>query len=223
MMCRRSFVVWYVLMLVGYLLFFWCFPQIDIAVSRLFYSSEMGMFPLREHGLTYAIYYGVKLVSWAVGTMLLLALIASFLGRFYAPFKRISTRAVVYLLLVLAIGPGILVHWVSKEVWGRPRPVNIEEFGGSQAFIPAFHLSPSDHKSFTSGHAAMGFYFLALALFFEGYKRRAIYVVGLSLGALVGLVRIAQGGHFLSDVIGSGFIVVGTAHLLYYLLYRQRN
>jgi lipid A 4'-phosphatase len=44
----------------------------------------------------------------------------------------------------------------------------------------------------------MGFFFIALAWVFR--DRRWLWA-GIALGAVVGLGRMAQGGHFLSDVV----------------------
>jgi lipid A 4'-phosphatase len=45
--------------------------------------------------------------------------------------------------------------------------------------------------------------------------------LGFALGLGIGLVRIAQGGHFLSDVLFSGWIVYGTALALRALIFRH--
>jgi len=44
--------------------------------------------------------------------------------------------------------------------------------------------------------------------------------VGTTLGTLLGFGRMAAGGHFLSDVIWSGLIAYGVAHVLYYYAFR---
>lgn len=54
--------------------------------------------------------------------------------------------------------------------------------------------------SFVSGHAALGFYTIALAWVVRR-RRRLWLAVGIGVGALVGLGRLLQGGHFLGDVV----------------------
>jgi lipid A 4'-phosphatase len=100
-----------------------------------------------------------------------------------------------------------------KEHWGRARPREVMEFGGSQQFTPA--LLPTaqceTNCSFVSGHAALGFYLIGIA--WVSRKRRWL-VAGITLGGLVGAGRILQGGHFLGDVIFSFWVVYFSAVLL---------
>ena len=57
----------------------------------------------------------------------------------------------------------------------------------------------------------MGFFFLAFAWVLRD-RRWLIY--GATIGMIVGLGRMIQGGHFLSDVIFSGFAVYVTSLLV---------
>jgi lipid A 4'-phosphatase len=75
--------------------------------------------------------------------------------------------------------------------------------------------------SWPSGHAALGFYFAAFAPLLKK-RRAAATAAGVVLGALIGLGRMAQGRHFLSDVVFAYFFVSLTARLLYYFLCESR-
>jgi lipid A 4'-phosphatase len=57
--------------------------------------------------------------------------------------------------------------------------------------------------SFVSGHAAMGFWLMALAWVF---RRRSWLWAGIVVGCVVSAGRIVQGGHFLSDTVMAGFV-----------------
>ena len=125
-------------------------------------------------------------------------------------------RDLAYLLLVLALGPGLIVNGLLKEHWGRARPVNCVEFGGSQTFTPAFVFSDQGGKSFSSGHAAGSAYWVVVALVLaRGARRR--YWLGLAVGysLLVAWARLAAGGHFFSDILISWFILALLAWGLY--------
>ena len=50
----------------------------------------------------------------------------------------------------------------------------------------------------------------------RGKARRRGVAAALGFGAFVGLVRIAQGGHFLSDVVWAGLLVFGTTAILHW-------
>ena len=61
--------------------------------------------------------------------------------------------------------------------------------------------------------AAVGFALMSLGMFGIRRKRQFWLFTGLVLGGLIGLARISQGGHFLSDIVFS-LIAVWSSHLL---------
>ncbi|MCF6187602.1 MAG: phosphatase PAP2 family protein, partial [Desulfobulbaceae bacterium] len=66
------------------------------------------------------------------------------------------------------------------------------------------------HASFPSGHASIAFYTLGPWFILREKRRKAAAVFlffGIGFGAAVGLARMLQGGHFLSDVLWAGGIV----------------
>lgn len=125
------------------------------------------------------------------------------------------------IVLTAVIGPGILVNGVLKNYWGRPRPRQVQEFGGQWEYR---HLhqpgTPGKGESFTCGHCTMGFLFCSLLVF----RRKNTWIAvagstsGLILGGLLGAARVVQGAHFPSDVFWSLGIVLMTVISLYYLV-----
>ena len=190
---------------------FMTLPGLDLWVSGLFWRPSDGFF-LHDWAPFRAIYEAVPLVTWATAVGLLLLGVAVWvLGRAIGPFDR---RTIPFLLLSIAIGPGLLTNTVLKDHWGRARPNQVSEFGGTKTFTPV--LQPSDqcghNCSFPSGHGAMAFSFVGLG-FLPATRRRRQWVTGAALGfgGLVALVRIGQGGHFLSDNIFAGLLVAAVA------------
>ena len=191
------------------------FPGIDLFVSALFFEPERHIFILRSHPLGDFVRKTLPYLLFA------LAGVTVVLGGAGAWQKRslggISPRAAAFVVTALALGPGLVVNTLLKDHWGRPRPSTIAEFFGPNSYVRA--LIPSDqclvNCSFPSGHAALGFWMVAFALLVPGRWRRPAVMAALLFGGLVGLVRIAQGGHFLSDVAFSGVIVVGLTRWLY--------
>ena len=55
-----------------------------------------------------------------------------------------------------------------------------------------------------------------------GWARRAL-AAGVLYGMLMGLGRMIQGGHFLTDVIWAGCLVYSTGLFLYYLFRLDRE
>jgi len=190
-------------------------PGIDLWFSALFFRPGDGFF-LADRAPVRLLFRSTPYIT---GAVVLFAAAAG--ARHY--FRRrtllgCDARAALYLVLALAIGPGLLVNTVLKEHWGRARPSQIIEFGGDKHFTPA--LAPSRecerNCSFSSGHAALGFSLVAFAFLATERRRQHLAAASaIATGGLLGLARIAQGGHFLSDVVLSGLLVTATSWLLH--------
>jgi len=196
---------------------FLVFPQIDLAVSALFYRPADGFF-LRPNLVVRMIYDAVPVLTWGLGGALVLALGAAMLRR--PPMAGLKMRPLVFLLASLLIGPGLLTNTLLKDHWGRARPAQVTEFGGTKTFSPPIiPTDQCDHNcSFVAGHPAMAFYTLSFSFLLSGRRRRAAEIAAVSFGIAVGLVRIMQGGHFLSDVIFAGLVVYSAAWVLHILI-----
>jgi lipid A 4'-phosphatase len=196
------------------------FPQVDLAIAGLFYDPFDGFY-LREHPFVRFVFNGVPWITRTVVVGLVLFLLGAWTIRRRHRFFSRQRRAALYLLLVMVIGPGLLVNTLFKDQWGRARPSQIEEFGGTRQFTRAAIPADQCEKncSFVSGHASVGFFFLAFA--FVWPRRRVLWLAaGAGLGLGIGLVRMMQGGHFISDVIFCGIVVYLTARVLHALLFR---
>jgi lipid A 4'-phosphatase len=190
-------------------------PEIDLWFSALFYRPGSGFF-LADATPVRLLFRSAPYITGAV----VLFAAASAARHYFAGRALLGcdARAALYLVLALAIGPGLLVNTVLKDHWGRARPSQIVAFGGDKQFTPA--LVPSQqcdrNCSFSSGHAALGFSLVAFAFLApDGRRRRLAVAAAVVAGSLLGFARIAQGGHFLSDVVLSGFLVTATSWLLH--------
>src|SRR5262249_26783131 len=136
----------------------------------------------------------------------------------------ISTRPIVYLLTTAAIGPGLLVETLLKPHWGRPRPKDVTLFGGSATYMPPFVISDECARncSFVSGHTAIAFWLTAYAFLLPAAWRTIALRAALAFGLMVGLVRIAQGAHFASDVASAGLMVVAVNAALARLILKRQ-
>ena len=183
-------------------LVFLIWPALDLHAARVFFDSESQVFFSKDY-LIVKVFY--EIFAYIQFPMLL--------GLFgvvgYALFKKNKTlrSKTLFLICCLVLGPGLLVNLVLKDnSVGRARPKQVVEFGGEHQFTSPFEYSGACQRncSFSSGHASIGFVFLSL-LWVAG--RRRYFVGGVVLGGLLGLMRMAQGGHFLSDVIFSFWVV----------------
>jgi lipid A 4'-phosphatase len=121
-----------------------------------------------------------------------------------------TNRQIIYLFATLLVGPGVIVETVLKPNWGRARPKDITAFGGDAAYTWPWQTAQecASNCSFVSGHAAIAFWLSAYAFLLPPRWRAAGLVAALLAGFAAGFVRIAQGGHFFSDIAAAGFIVV---------------
>ena len=199
---------WRCSLLLALVMLFLVFPQVDLGVSALFHDPASGRF-VSEGPILNLIRKGVPPILYA--SLVFITLL--WLGDRFVPGPRMSRpsfRQVVFLFASLGLGPGLLVNAVFKEWWGRARPSDIEAFGGGAPFTPAWMITDhcATNCSFVSGHAALGFWTVALALLLPRPWRRPAFAGALVFGAIVGGARIVVGGHFLSDVVFAGIMTV---------------
>jgi lipid A 4'-phosphatase len=188
------------------------FPQLDLTVAALFATPEVG-FTARGTLWEQLIYASIEEALIIVGLGLIAAWAWSRLR--HRPSPRVTGRRLAFLLLLLALVPGLLVNQVFKEHWGRARPVQLEQFGGTKRFTPAFVRSDQGGGSFSSGHVAAAAWLVAVAVALFG--ARSVWTLAAFCYLLAtALARVAAGGHFLSDAVISALLV----WLGYLLLHR---
>lgn len=156
-------------------------------------------------------------IALAVGAALFLVV-----SHFRKAFDEYRKPCLVIILTVI-IGPGILVNGILKNYWGRPRPVDIVAFGGHAEYRKTWPPGgASDGKSFTCGHCAMAFSISSAVAFFPYHPVASIAALfaGVAFGIITGIARVVQGGHFVTDVLWSGIIIMTTIAALYWLVFR---
>ncbi len=198
---------------VSFALFITAFPAVDLSISKIFFDGNSF---LRDQ-------WWQKLLQDGLGYFLCLStLVVVGTYAFNRLLKRnvcgVDGRRVLFVILVLVIGAGLIVNVILKDNFGRARPREIAEFGGSRQFTPPFVVSGqcNTNCSFSSGDAAGAFFSLALALALG--RRRAMFLAGLALGVLVSLSRISSGAHFFSDTVVSFFVMLIVADVLFFYL-----
>jgi lipid A 4'-phosphatase len=192
-------------------------PAIDIGVSRFFFHQ--GSFS--RHWLPALMHAGM---GWYLGlSMTAVVGIYAWNRCFKRQVFGIDGKRVLFLVLVLAIGAGLIVNGVLKEGFGRARPRDIAAFNGVKSYTPPFIITNQCSKncSFSSGEGAGGFFALALAMALS--RRRAALALAAAFGTLVSLCRVATGGHFFSDVVVSFFVMLIVADVLYFYLVTRRE
>lgn len=199
---------------------FWL-TDLDLRIARLFYHPELEDPWFLGRQLPWSLLYDA--VPFIVG-LILVGGLGILVAAWFKPGCRRHRRAAILVLGTLVLGPGLLVNAIFKEHWGRPRPQQVETLGGTQAYLPPLKRGEAGGgRAFPSGHSSVGF---LLGVFFLIWRRRrprlawAALGGSLLLGALIGVARMAAGGHFLSDVLWSLAMTLGAAWLLHYWILR---
>lgn len=197
--------------------------RLDVVISSWFYDEATGTWPFLHAEPWRTIYFYGEIPALAMGLAGLLLAVFGMASSRCAPWRRCG----VFLCLGVVVGPGVLVNCVLKPYVGRPRPAEIQQFGGAYEFRPVF-AAPLQRQgaSFPSGHAAMGFALLIPAFVFLNRRRRwsnTLFWMGMSVGLLVGATRIVQGRHFASDVLGAFAVVYATAIICYFAVRPDRS
>jgi lipid A 4'-phosphatase len=199
---------------------FGVYPQLDLQISDFFFDPHSHLFKLNDQTwVTLARDAARGLVALIVAPAVL-----ALVGKLIIPERRalIGGRAALLMLLTLALGPGVLANLVLKDHWGRARPLDMIEFGGTYPFIPWWDPRGDCriNCSFIAGEPSGAFWTLAPAALAPPQWRLLAYGGALVFGATVGLLRIAGGGHFFTDVVFAGVFVFLLIWVTHGLLFR---
>ena len=193
----------------------------DLQLESIFYSSETGWFA-KDHGFWIGLYKYAYIPAFVLFAISALVLVAGLLIFRFKKFRKIT----LLIVLTMAIGPGLFVNLVFKDNWGRTRPRDVVEFGGTMPYYGALQPSLDKGKSFPSGHASIAFFLFVPYFFLRKTNRKTALIflqLGLCYGTLVGIGRMLQGGHFASDVIWSCGMVYLCGLGMYYLLRMDKS
>ena len=204
--------------------FFLFYPHLDITMAGYFYnpatqgfigSTSEGILGFLHHfAMLFPIYYSIIVILFLLGSL------------FIAKFRIKKRKGIFFVALCLWIGPGLVVNFVFKDHWGRPRPVMVQEFAGEKVFQKPFVISNQCGKncSFVCGDASMGFWLFAfMPLLATRRKKLLAFSAAIIAGGGLGLMRMAQGGHFFSDVVFCGIFVYICTWAVYWVMYERKK
>jgi membrane-associated PAP2 superfamily phosphatase len=194
-------------------------PQLDVAISRLFFNEAYRVFPVQ--------YSLVARNLRDLFTYMIAALVApAFLAlaiKVILPRRRmlLSARAALFLITTLALAPGLMANVILKDNWGRPRPAEVRAFNGPEQFRPWWDPRGNCDRncSFVAGEGSGGYWTLAPAALAPPPLQPLAYGAALAFGTAAGLLRLSGGAHFFTDVAFSGvftFLIIWIVHGLIY-------
>jgi membrane-associated phospholipid phosphatase len=109
----------------------------------------------------------------------------------------------MFLTLGLLLGPGLLVNGILKEHWGRPRPVDVTQFGGTKVYVDWWNPTGAcEHNcSFVSGEAATAAWMFGPAMLVPAPWRVAALAAAAMFTATMSALRMSVGAHFFTDAL----------------------
>ena len=197
-------------------------PDLDLKIAAPFYDIVIGVnhFGLRIYP---PLMLARNVILWAVTAMVVWVLLALVL-KVIRPRRRllVPVRAAVFLLATLVLGPGLLVNVTLKEHWGRPRPIDVAQFGGNEHFVAWWDPRGDCPKncSFVSGDVSAAFWTLAPAALIPPPWRALAYAGSLALGTAMAAIKVGIGAHFFTDAVFAGVLTFIVIWLLHGLIYR---
>ena len=208
-------------------LVFGLYPQLDLMISAPFYAMKFN-----GNNFGWHVYPPVMLardIGLWISTLLIAPAIAALVIKLLLPKRKllISGRAIVFLIATLALAPGLFVNVLLKDHWGRPRPIDVAQFGGSEHFVAWWDPRGDcpNNCSFVSGDVSGAFWTIAPAVLAPPQWRALAYGAALALGTAMAVLRMMAGGHFITDTIFAGvftFLIIWIVHGLIYRWPRTR-
>ena len=194
--------------------------SLDMEIERACYFAAGGGKPWAlQYGWPWRWFY--RYAGLAV-LMLALATFAFLVLGYFKPRLRVYRVHCFLVILALGLGPGLVVNLVFKEQWGRPRPVQVREFGGRWEYRGVLDKGHGGKgKSFPCGHSSVGYFLSVFYFLFRRQRRRLgvlMLLLAVVLGTGMGLARMLAGAHFPSDVLWSAYLVFLVALVLYYFV-----
>lgn len=207
---------------------FGLYPDLDLRIARYFYGfedSSHNMFALR----IYPPLMRARDIGLWIGTILVAPAVGALIVKLLLPSRKLLLpgRAITFLIATMALAPGLLVNVLLKDHWGRPRPIDVAQFGGTQNFVAWWDPRgdcPSN-CSFVSGDVAGAAWTIAPAALAPPHWRTLAYAAALALTTGMGAIRVMAGAHFPSDVVFAGiftFLIVWVAYAIIYRWSRTR-
>jgi len=204
-------------------LIFGLYPELDLRIAGRFYAVEDANHNAFVFRLYPPLMFARNVGLW-IATVLVATSVGALVIKLILPRRKLLMpgRAVVFLIATMILAPGLMANLILKEHWGRPRPIDVTQFGGNEHFV-AWWDPRGDcpaNCAFVSGDVAGAFWTIAPAALAPPQWRALAYGAALALGTGMAAIRMMAGGHFPSDVIFAGVFTFLIIWIVYALIYR---
>jgi lipid A 4'-phosphatase len=195
-------------------------PQLDLDLAALSFDPARQMFVVNAQPWVQHTREAARVIITLISLPAFLAVV----GKVVLPQRRmlIEGRAALFLIATLALGPGVLTNLILKDHWSRPRPIDVQQFGGAYHFTPWWDPRGDcpDNCPFIAGEPSGSFWTLAPAALAPVELQPVAYGAALAFGVGIGILRMAGGAHFFSDVVFAGVFMYLIIWAAYGLIYR---
>jgi len=204
-------------------LVFGFFPDLELRVAQHFHD----VVDTAGNAFAWRFYPPLMLardIGLWVSTAIIIPVLLALAIKLVLPTRKLLVpgRAIIFLVATLALGPGLLVNVVLKDHWGRSRPIDVTQFGGTERYVRWWDPRGDcpNNCSFVSGDVSGAFWTIAPAALAPPAWRAATYGAAIALGTAMAAFRVIAGGHFVSDVVFAGVFTFLVIWLAYALIYR---
>ena len=180
-------------------LVFGLYPQLDVMISAPFHDVSVNGSAFGTRIYT-PLLLARDIGLW-ISTAIIVPVVAALVIKLLFPRREllVSGRAVLFLITTLALGPGLLVNVTLKNHWGRPRPIEVTQFGGEKQFVAWWDPRGTcdGNCSFVSGDVSGAIWTVAPAALVPPPWRALAYGGALALGTGMAVAAHHGGRTFL--------------------------
>lgn len=180
---------------------------LDMRLEGAFYDAATRSFPLERHWFfDRVLHRGLKTGAYVLALLSLVLCVQGWRGKLAFLPRRQAVLAALGLVLIPLLTSSL------KQLTNRHCPWDVIDFGGYAPHIGLFAQTAADLKRgicFPAGHASAGYMWVIWCpalLATRPLWARAWWVFGMLAGLILGMGRMAQGAHFASHVLWSGWL-----------------
>src|ERR1700746_1273941 len=107
-------------------------PQLDLDLAALGFDTARHLFVVNAQPWVQHTRTAARILIALLALPAFLAIVVKLIWP-HRPML-IEARAALFLIATLALGPGLLTNLVLKDHWGRPGPIDVQQFGGGYRF-----------------------------------------------------------------------------------------
>ncbi|HZV62415.1 MAG TPA: phosphatase PAP2 family protein [Methylophilaceae bacterium] len=188
------------------------YTNTDLLLANWFFDPQSRTFPWRYNWLASTfLHYWVKKALVAFGFLLMAVVVVDAVKHLpgISARRRVRLRVVAWSALFI---PLVISTIKSHSVLACPW--DLQRYGGDAPYLRLLDAVPPGLQAghcFPAGHASAGLWLAAFAVFWlpeQPAKAMRVFLAGLGVGILMGIVQQVRGAHFLTHTLWSVWIAI---------------